>query len=70
MLGVQVHAHPGEAFHSGTDDAFPVVTTEGGLSIVAPSFCKDALVANAAIFRLVDQEWVPESPESQLLQAE
>ena len=29
-LAVQVHSHPTEAFHSDTDDAFPMVTTLGG----------------------------------------
>src|SRR5436305_15154353 len=34
ILGVQVHSHPTNAFHSSTDDAFPIVTVLGGLSIV------------------------------------
>ena len=29
-LGVQVHSHPTEAFHSDTDDTYPMVTTLGG----------------------------------------
>jgi len=35
---VQVHTHPGEAFHSPTDDAFPIIHTVGFLSLVIPSF--------------------------------
>ena len=27
MLGIQVHAHPTDAYHSETDDAFPIMTT-------------------------------------------
>lgn len=35
---VQVHTHPYEAFHSATDDAFPIVHTPGFLSLVIPDF--------------------------------
>ena len=35
---VQVHTHPGAAFHSATDDDFPVVHTAGFLSLVIPRF--------------------------------
>jgi hypothetical protein len=35
---VQVHTHPGEAFHSQTDDAFPLVHEAGFLSLVIPDF--------------------------------
>jgi hypothetical protein len=39
-LGIraQVHTHPGEAFHSATDDAFPIIHTDGFLSLVIPNF--------------------------------
>jgi hypothetical protein len=39
-LGVrlQVHTHPREAFHSATDDAFPIIHTPGFLSLVIPDF--------------------------------
>lgn len=37
-LAVQVHAHPTHAFHSGTDDQYPIVTALGGLSVVIPDF--------------------------------
>lgn len=37
-LGVQIHSHPTDAYHSETDDAFPIITTLGGLSIVVPWF--------------------------------
>lgn len=32
----RIHSHPGQAFHSETDDENPVLTHEGALSIVAP----------------------------------
>ncbi len=35
---VQVHTHPGRAFHSATDDAWPIVHTPGFLSLVIPRF--------------------------------
>lgn len=34
----RIHSHPGEAFHSPADDANPVLTHEGALSIVVPFF--------------------------------
>lgn len=35
---VQVHTHPGEAFHSQVDDEFPVIHSPGFLSLVIPDF--------------------------------
>lgn len=35
---VQVHTHPGAAFHSRTDDQWPIVSQAGFLSIVIPNF--------------------------------
>lgn len=35
---VQVHTHPGQAFHSATDDQWPLVSQPGFLSIVIPNF--------------------------------
>ena len=35
---VQVHTHPFEAFHSETDDAFPLLFDPGFLSLVIPDF--------------------------------
>jgi hypothetical protein len=59
VLGVQVHAHPTNAFHSHTDDTFPIVTTLGGLSIVAPDFCfKGLFVPDTAVYRLEVRGWV------------
>lgn len=34
----RIHSHPGLAFHSRTDDANPILTFEGALSIVVPYF--------------------------------
>ena len=35
---VQVHTHPREAFHSLTDDQFPLLSDVGFLSLVIPNF--------------------------------
>ena len=37
-IRVQVHTHPREAFHSPTDDDFPIIHTVGFLSLVFPDF--------------------------------
>lgn len=60
MLGVQVHAHPTDAFHSHTDDTFPIVTMLGGLSIVAADFASHGLLnRRTAAYRLTKLGWTP-----------
>ena len=34
----QIHTHPGEAFHSASDDRWPIVSQAGFISIVLPNF--------------------------------
>ena len=34
----RIHSHPGDAFHSAADDANPIISFEGGLSVVVPFF--------------------------------
>ena len=59
LLAVQVHAHPNEAYHSDTDNAYPIVATLGGISIVAAEFCRAGLFATStAIYRLKQEGWV------------
>lgn len=59
ILAVQVHAHPREAFHSDTDNTYPIVTSLGSLSIVAPDFCRDGLFTKGtAIYRLETGGWI------------
>ncbi len=38
ILGGQVHTHPTSAYHSDTDDHYPLVTLVGALSLVIPNF--------------------------------
>ena len=37
-IRVQIHTHPGAAFHSATDDANPISFRTGFLSLVIPNF--------------------------------
>jgi hypothetical protein len=58
VLAVQVHAHPTNAFHSDTDDTYPIVTATGSISIVAADFCRDGLISDAsAVYRLGENGW-------------
>lgn len=58
VLGAQIHSHPEDAFHSDTDDTFPIVTADGGISIVTAYFCRDGLLApSTATFRLTRGGW-------------
>ncbi|WMN12113.1 hypothetical protein QYS49_32480 [Marivirga salinae] len=40
-LYIQMHTHPGKAYHSLADDENCIVTRYGGLSIVVPNFARD-----------------------------
>lgn len=58
QLGIQVHSHPTEAFHSETDDRYPMVTTLGGLSLVVPDFGHFGVRGQAtALYRLTATGW-------------
>jgi hypothetical protein len=62
ILVAQVHSHPTDAFHSDTDDCYPLVTLEGALSVVVPDFGRDGLdaVDDWAWYRLTgEQTWTP-----------
>lgn len=55
----QVHTHPGEAFHSASDDKWPIVSQVGFLSIVIPDFAiGDPSLDRAWVGRLqTDGKW-------------
>jgi hypothetical protein len=58
QLGVQVHSHPTEAYHSETDDTYPIVTVRGGLSLVVPDFAREGLLGGGvASYRLGFSGW-------------
>lgn len=53
ILLAQLHSHPTEAYHSSTDDAFPIVTKVGGFSIVVPNFgMNEFQIEDWAVYRL------------------
>ena len=57
-LAIQVHSHPTEAFHSDTDDAYPMVTKRGGLSVVVPDFARHGVRGpGTVLYRLSDTRW-------------
>src|SRR2546430_2425555 len=59
LLAAQIHAHPADAYHSDTDDTFPIVTGLGGLSIVLPEFGREGFRAQGiAGYRLDDHGWI------------
>jgi hypothetical protein len=43
ILAAQIHAHPGQAYHSGADDQLALVRLPGALSIVVPDFAAGPL---------------------------
>jgi hypothetical protein len=68
-LAIQVHAHPADAFHSETDDMYPIVTERGSISIVAAYFCRGGLLSGEdAAYRLDDRGWHALDPPFALFQ--
>lgn len=61
---LRVHSHPGEAFHSSTDDRNPALTHQGALSIVVPFFGLGLQrgLDECAVYRLTDGCWLELSP--------
>ena len=59
VIGVQVHGHPTDAYHSETDDTYPIATLEGSISIVLPFFGHDGWGSNDIVaYRLEKVGWV------------
>jgi JAB domain-containing protein similar to deubiquitination enzymes len=65
-LIAQLHSHPGEAYHSGTDDSFPIATTAGALSLVIPDFAIHPFaLERCATYRLIPgRGWVQLAPRT------
>lgn len=58
QLVAQVHSHPTEAYHSETDDAYPMVAAIGALSIVLADFGQHGLSSpTTAVYRLSEHGW-------------
>ena len=59
VIGVQVHSHPADAYHSYTDDTYPIATLEGSLSIVLPFFGRDGWrSSDIVVYRLEQGRWL------------
>lgn len=67
-LVAQVHSHPTDAYHSDTDDEYPIVTTMGGLSLVAPDFASRPFdLRDYATYRLSEKATWDEMRERDVL---
>ena len=54
MIGAQIHSHPRDAYHSDTDDQFPIATVLGSFSVVVPNFATDEVILEqCAVYRLL-----------------
>lgn len=59
VIGVQVHSHPHDAYHSETDDTYPIATLDGSLSVVLPFFGRDGWESGEiAAYRLGKNRWI------------
>ena len=59
VIGVQIHSHPWDSYHSETDDTYPIATLDGSLSIVLPFFGRDGWESrDIAAYRLGQEGWV------------
>jgi hypothetical protein len=53
---VQVHTHPAEAFHSPTDDEWPLVHTVGFLSLVIPNLARGPVGFKDAYLACIERD--------------
>jgi hypothetical protein len=62
----QLHTHPGSAYHSDTDDSYPIATTVGCLSLVIPDFARFPFsLKRCAVYRLTKEgAWTFVDPNS------
>jgi len=67
-IRVQIHTHPGAAFHSPTDDEYPIIHTPGFLSLVVPRFGLGPVgFAGAFLAEIgLDGRWCEQRVESRL----
>lgn len=63
-LSAQVHTHPRRASHSKTDDDFPIIHTEGFLSLVIPNFATGPVGLRGAYTTKIgpDGQWRAQPP--------
>ena len=67
-IRVQIHTHPQEAFHSITDDAYPIIHSVGFLSLVIPDFAMGSISLERSYLAEIapDGGWLEALPESRL----
>ena len=65
----QVHTHPGEAFHSASDDRWPIISQKGFVSIVVPNFAAGRPTFDDAWIGVIldDGRWRQLAPASEIL---
>jgi len=65
-LIAQLHSHPTDAYHSDTDDSFPIATTVGAFSLVIPDFARHPFsFERCATYRLDHRSsWVSIPPDA------
>jgi hypothetical protein len=69
ILAGQIHTHPTDAYHSDTDDTYPLVTLVGGVSGVVPDFGEGGRerLDEWAWYRLVGAgDWAPIGQETRI----
>jgi len=61
LFYARIHSHPGNAFHSQTDDDNGVISHRGALSIVVPYFAAEPIdLRRCAVYRLEHgRGWLP-----------
>jgi len=70
QLVAQIHSHPTEAYHSETDDSYPIATTAGAFSLVVPDFAvRPFSLDECAVYRLVPGDGWLEFPASAVRRA-
>jgi hypothetical protein len=67
-IWAQVHTHPQRAFHSPTDDTWPIIRTPGFVSLVIPRFAIGATSLKDAFLTVVrdDGGWEEVDPATAL----
>jgi len=53
-IRAQVHTHPQRAFHSPTDDTWPIVHTAGFLSLVIPNFAMGPVSLEGSYLTMIE----------------
>jgi len=68
----QVHSHPTQAWHSCTDDQYPLTPSPGFYSLVVPRFGAGPVGLNGAYLGELgaDGTWVERKPDAEIRQAQ